>query len=269
MAAFWQGIALLLFLFAFGDIINCLSDRDLDATYKPHLSQAVYGLGVRFVATQVALSALAALALSIYIAWQLNRWVLPVLVVAGLILGAAYSVKPVQLKGRGLAQIPCLWAIIFVGPMIVAALLVSPTMTPLVFAFALAYGILQMGVILVNTAEDYPEDKIAGIRTSVVALGLARAIKTAFLFACVGSIAILVTFFQLFMQRLVPAQNWAVLLLPTLTYIYVSYSIGKLAQEVAGVESAAKKVPIWITLVAWTSCAATFVVYLATVSGTR
>src|SRR5688572_33201239 len=45
----WEGIFIFFLLFAFGDMINCLADRDLDAVYKPHLSEAVYGLGVRFV----------------------------------------------------------------------------------------------------------------------------------------------------------------------------------------------------------------------------
>ncbi|BCM93612.1 1,4-dihydroxy-2-naphthoate octaprenyltransferase [Abditibacteriota bacterium] len=273
--AFWEGITLLLFLFAFGDIINCLADRDLDATYKPHLSRAVYGLGVRFVALQVALSALAALALAVHIAWQLDRWILPPLVILGLILGAAYSVPPVQLKGRGLAQIPCLWTIIFVGPMIFAALLINSTLSPLVLAFALAYATLQMGVILVNTAEDYPEDKMAGIRTSIIALGLRGGIKTAFLMALVGSIAVVGTLILLFAQRLLPSLSWSVLLLPIVSCIYVCYDIGKLSRSVASVDteqgvvlvkSAAKRVPVWITLGAWTSCLATFALYLSTVN---
>lgn len=273
-APFWEGITLLLFLFAFGDIINCLADRDLDATYKPHLSRAVYELGVPFVALQVVLSALAALALSVHIAWRLDRWVLPPLVMAGLILGAAYSVPPIRLKGRGLAQIPCLWFIIFVGPMIFAALLIQPTLAPTVFAFALAYGTLQMGVILVNTAEDYPEDKAAGVQTSIVALGLRGGIQTAFFLALTGSLAVLSTYIILFTQRLVPVVSWSILLLPACSYFYVSCSIGKLAAAVARVDvnqgtllvkQAAKQVPIWITMVAWTSCAATFALYLATI----
>lgn len=273
-AAFWEGIILLLFLFAFGDIINCLADRDLDVTYKPHLSRAVYGLGLPFVKLQVALSALAAFALSLHIAWQLDRWILPLLVVVGLMLGAAYSVKPVRLKGRGLAQIPCLWAIIFVGPMIFAALLVTPTMAPAVFAFALAYATMQIGVILVNTAEDYPEDKQAGVRTSIVALGLAGGIRAAFLLFVSGSLAVCGVFLYLFTQNRVPLPLWGYLLPPCFSYLYVALGIGMLLKEVAAadeprgitlVKSAAKKVPIWITLVAWTTCAATFGHYLATV----
>src|SRR6266404_9746354 len=104
---FWEGILVFFFLFAFGDMINCLADRDLDAVYKPHLSEAVYGLGWGFVTFQVVSTAVVALALTAHLSWQLHRWTLFVLVAIGLVLAAAYSVKPIQVKGRGLAQLLC------------------------------------------------------------------------------------------------------------------------------------------------------------------
>src|SRR5215211_1647399 len=91
--AFWEGVFLFFLLFAFGDMINCLADRDLDAVYKQRLSRAVYNLGVRFVALQVAASAAVALAVGAHLAWSLRRWEILGLVAAGLALGAAYSVE--------------------------------------------------------------------------------------------------------------------------------------------------------------------------------
>src|SRR5688500_19115238 len=70
----WEGVFIFFLLFAFGDMINCLADRDLDAVYKPHLSEAVYGLGVGFVTFQVIVSAVLALVLSFYLSWSLIRW---------------------------------------------------------------------------------------------------------------------------------------------------------------------------------------------------
>src|SRR6185503_6713843 len=148
--ALWEGIFVFFCLFAFGDMINCLADRDLDAVYKPHLSEAVYGLGVPFVTFQVVATAVVALLLSIHLSWQMNRWLFCGLVACGLILGAAYSVKPIQLKGRGLAQLICLWLIIFVGPMLLVATLIREMPSAGVIVFAAAYGALQMGVILIN-----------------------------------------------------------------------------------------------------------------------
>ena len=268
--AFWEGIFIFFLLFAFGDMINCLADRDLDAVYKPHLSEAVYGLGVRFVTFQVAATAALALALSAHLSWLLGRWPLFVLVAVGLALGAAYSVRPIQLKGRGFAQLVCLWLIIFVGPMLFVALLVDAWPPPALLALAAAYGALQMGVILINTAEDYPEDLAAGIRTTVVATGLRAGVGLALALAALGSVALLVTLAMLFRQRQA-GLLWAAALLPAAcACVYVSGSIWGLKRAIAGVGLAdqvrtvkrvAKKVPLWVTLVAWSSLGAAYALY--------
>ena len=173
--SFWEGVLIFFFLFAFGDMINCLADRDLDAKYKPHLSRAVYNLSVPFVTFQVVLWALLALALAAHVSWMLHRWQLLALTALGLALGAAYSIEPFRLKGRGIAQLVCLWLIIFVGPMLMIATLFGTWPTLELVAFAMAYGAVQMGIILVNTAEDYPEDREAGVRTVIVGTWASRA----------------------------------------------------------------------------------------------
>ena len=266
----WEGIFIFFLLFAFGDMVNCLADRDLDAVYKPHLSEAVYGLGVRFVSFQVWATALLALALSFHLSWTLDRWIFFVMVAIGLLLGAAYSVKPVQLKGRGVAQIFCLWLIIFVGPMLFVAFLIDAAISLPVLAFAAAYGALQMGVILVNTAEDYPEDLEAGITTSVISLGLHRGMAVAFWLVISGSIGVLITLLVMLKQR-GAGPLWTLAIAPSiLACIYVLWSIGRLNQaikdaslqdSIQSVKSAAKRVPLWITLVAWSILGATYALF--------
>lgn len=267
---FWEGVFIFFLLFAFGDMINCLADRDLDAVYKPHLSEAVYGLGVGFVTFQVIATAALALVLSFHLAWSIDRWLLFVLVATGLLLGAAYSVKPVQLKGRGLAQLICLWLIIFVGPMLFVGLLVDAVPSFAVLVFAAAYGTLQMGIILVNTAEDYPEDLQAGITTSVVALGLHRGIGLAFWLVVFGAIGVLGTLVLMFRQRSSDLL-WSLAMLPALVAcIYVLTSIGGLRRSITGatldnsihiVKHAAQRVPLWVTLIAWATLGATYALF--------
>lgn len=260
---FWEGIFVFFFLFAFGDMINCLADRDLDAVYKPHLSEAVYGLGVRFVTFQVIVSAAIALALAAHVSWQLNRWMLLPLVAAGIVLGAAYSVKPVQLKGRGLLQLVCLWVIIFVGPMLFIGMLVSESPSLILLIFAAAYGALQMGIILVNTAEDYPEDKNAGITTTIVALGLRRGISLAMWLTVFGAAVVLLDIVILF-QRQEILRGWPLLALAAAAassvfviagLVRLKRSIGnvELEQAIKQVKKAGKLVPLWVTLVAWST----------------
>ncbi len=271
--AFWEGAFIFFLLFAFGDMVNCLADRDLDAVYKPHLSEAVYGLGVRFVTFQVAASAALALVLSAHLSWLLGRWQLFALVAAGLALGAAYSVPPVQLKGRGFAQLVCLWLIIFVGPMLYVALLVDAYPPPALLLLAAAYGALQMGVILINTAEDYPEDLAAGIRTTVVVTGLRAGVTLALALAVVGSVGLLATLALLLVERRA-GLPWAAALLPVAcACFYVSWGIRSLRRDIAAldpdgqvrtVKRVAKKVPLWVTAVAWSTLGAAYALYLLT-----
>ena len=266
----WEGIFIFFLLFAFGDMINCLADRDLDAVYKPHLSEAVYGLGVRFVTFQVIATAALALVLSFHLSWVMNRWLLFVLVAIGLLLGAAYSVKPVQLKGRGLAQLICLWLIIFVGPMLFVGLLVDAVPSLSVLIFAAAYGTLQMGIILVNTAEDYPEDLSANITTTIVALGLHRGIALAFWLVVIGAVGVLTSLIWMLWQR-GSELIWILATLPAVAAcIYVIASVGGLRSLISGasledsirtVKHAAKRVPLWVTIVAWSLLGASYAVF--------
>jgi 4-hydroxybenzoate polyprenyltransferase len=268
---FWEGVLLFFFLFAFGDMINCLADRDLDAKYKPHLSRAVYNLGVPFVTFQVVLWAVLALVVAAHLSFLLQRWQLLALTAAGLAMGAAYSVEPFRLKGRGLAQLACLWLIIFVGPMLMIATLFGTWPSIGVLAFAMAYGAVQMGIILVNTAEDYPEDRDAGVRTVIVALGLVRGIGLASALATAGAVVMLVTLAALYWFRGMPLLRSLALLPVTGACLWLTRAIHRLYREVAAapleegiarVKTAAKKVPAWVTVVAWTSFAAVAVLFL-------
>jgi len=267
---FWEGILVFFFLFAFGDMINCLADRDLDAVYKPHLSEAVYGLGVKFVTFQVIASAVIALALAAHVSWQLDRWLLLPLVAVGVVLGAAYSVKPVQLKGRGLLQLFCLWMIIFVGPMLFIGLLVSAVPSVTLIIFAAAYGALQMGIILVNTAEDYPEDKNAGITTTIVALGLNRGISLAMWLTVFGTIGVLVILAVLFRRQMEHGWTLIALALVAAASAFVITGLVRLkrnidrvdlGQGIKLVKKAGKLVPLWVTLVAWSTLGAAAVLF--------
>ena len=261
-----------LLLFAFGDMINGLADRDLDAKYKPHLSRAVYNLGVPFVTFQVILWAVLALALSVHLAWILHRWQLPGLTAIGLALGAAYSVEPFRLKGRGLAQLACLWLIIFVGPMFMIAMLFGGWPTPELIAFASAYGAVQMGIILVNTAEDYPEDREAGVNTVIVSLGLARGIRLALFLTAAGAFVMLATFLALFQLRGLSLGRTLAILPSAAACYWITSSIQRLSRQVSAspleegisrVKAAGRFVPAWVTVIAWTSVIAMAVLFVA------
>ena len=176
----YLGLAAIILLFNIGDMINCYADYKLDAIYKSHLSNAVYELGKKNVKMQFLLSGIIALVLTGYIAVVTRQIYLIPVTIAGLIIGLQYSIRPLKFKSRGILQLLCLWGIIFFGPMLYTAIIINgfPDVTPLLlFSF---YGFHQMGIILLNTAEDYTEDKATGLRTIVIYLGLHRAMNFAF-----------------------------------------------------------------------------------------
>ena len=267
---FWEGVFIFFLLFAFGDMINCLADRDLDAIYKPHLSESVYGLGVPFVKLQIWLTALLVVVLSIHLSWRIDRWPIAALTVTGLLLGAAYSVEPVRLKGRGLLQLVCLWTIIFFGPMLFVIQLVQASLSAGVIIFAAVYGALQMGIILINTAEDYPEDMASGVTTSIVSMGLKKGILLAVWLTTGGAAGTLFVLLH-FYSPLRDVQAWAVGLLPVAAgYIFVVMSVAnlyrkirnaELADAIQAVKTAGRYVPVWVTAAAWSTFWATGVLF--------
>src|SRR5438105_1244134 len=58
---------------AVGTTINCLTDRELDRTYKSRLSSAVDHLGVPFVTALVIIESVLSLALGAHLAWVTGR----------------------------------------------------------------------------------------------------------------------------------------------------------------------------------------------------
>lgn len=258
----WEGLLIFLFLFAFGDLLNCLADRDLDAVYKKHLAEAVDGIGARGVIVQAALSAVAAAGLTIHVAWHLERWLLVPLVLGGLFVAYAYSVPPFRWKGRGLWQLGFYWLGLFTGPMVFTALLFEPRPAWGVVAVAVFYGLMQTGVVLVNTAEDFPEDRQLGVRTVIVALGLPQGLALAAVLASVGSTGLVSSLVLLFVGREFHGPGYLGLLPLLLVGVAVCYAIARLSvrvraadepQAIELVRRGARWVPVWITSLALAS----------------
>lgn len=251
----WSGrfvelAALFFLLFQFGDMINCLADRDLDAVYKTRLSSAVFGLGTRNVRWQIALTVAGALGLGAHLAWTMGKASIVALVLAGLVLGAQYSVG-LRLKARGLWQVLGLWAVIFVGPMMLVATAMGTSVPwPLLVLFA-AYGAMQQGIILVNTAEDLPEDTDYGIRTAAVALGARGCLRLAAGMVALGGLVVLTLAAH---GARASGQSVGFAIAPlAAAWVWVTWEISRTADVISLLRARAKRVPIWITATAWTT----------------
>lgn len=259
--ALYIGLAAIFMLFNIGDMINCYADYKLDAIYKSHLSNAVYELGKRNVKWQIIGSGIISIILTVIVGVITKQYYLIPLTLVGTFIGLQYSVKPFKFKSRGIWQLFCLWGIIFFGPMLYTFIIAKGF--PDVFQIILIsfFGFMQMGIILLNTAEDYTEDINDGLNTIIVSLGLHRSMKLALWLVIISGLIIQISIgINLFLSKtewyLFPA-----ILIFTTGWIKVILEYKKIIKKINGqdVDEAVKtikkngmKVPQWLKTTAYT-----------------
>jgi 1,4-dihydroxy-2-naphthoate octaprenyltransferase len=267
-----EGFLTFFLLFSLGDIINCLADRELDQTYKGRLSQAVETLGVGFVKGLVVALAVLSLLLGAHLAWITGKGLVLVLVVLELVLGIQYSVGPIHFKSRGLAQLPCLWLILFFLPMLFVTLLVQESITLPVLLVICGFGTIEMGVGLVNTSEDWPEDLAQEIRTITVALGLRNTLRLAVGMVVLGGLTFAGTWAGLCLST--GLSTWGLLapLALVAACCWTSSSLWRLASQAATapaletvrlIRAHGVLIPVWAALIGWGGLACGSVFFLA------
>ncbi|PIM69274.1 hypothetical protein CTU88_24920 [Streptomyces sp. JV178] len=259
---FAAAFVLVYLIFNFGDMINCLADRDLDAIYKTRLSNAVYRLGVENVRRQLWITCGAATVLCVVLAFGTGHWDLLPLVAVEILWAAQYSVPPLHFKRRGLWQVLTLVGIIFVLPMAIVARAFPGSPSWELLLLFVAYGAMQEGIILVNTAEDIPEDQEAGLRTSALVLGLSRSVAVGVAMVAVGgtvSAACLTAIGN-------PSWGLAVFVLSLAWVLWEMVSTWRavrgrpLPEGMALLRPRARRMPLWITATGWGSLLAAGVV---------
>lgn len=190
-------IVMALSVMHFIDMTNAYADRDVDAVYKTRLSEAVYGLGLRNVRVQIAVTGVAVLALATYHTFRTGNWDLLPLVAFTLYIGAQYSIPPIHLKNSGVLQIPGLAAVLLWLPMLIVVRSIPGDLSWPLLAVIVGFGLNQVGIVMVNTAEDWPEDAAFDINTCVRALGLTRAMAVATGLIAVGGTTVCVAVLSL------------------------------------------------------------------------
>ncbi len=190
----------------------------------------------------------------------------------GWVLGFQYSWRPLHFKSRGLWQLGALWAVIFFGPMAYTASLVTRFPRPAVLTLAAAYGLLQVGVLLLNNAEDYTEDQAAGLRTATVALGLHRSMRVAQVLTTGAGLLALGSFAYLFRAEKLPKAAYLALLPLAGAVGYVARGYATVNEKITGLDETAAtavlkengmRVPQWLKATAYTSLLAAGVLFAA------
>ena len=195
-SSLYIGLIAIILLFNIGDMINCYADYELDSIYKSHLSNAVFELGKKNVLIQIVLSGIIAMLLTIIVSVITKQYYLILLTLVGAFIGLQYSIKPFKFKSKGIWQLFCLWGIIFFGPMLYTAIISHGFPTIAHLCIFITFGFHQMGIIMLNTAEDFTEDLNAGLNTIIVSLGLQRAMKFAWLLVVFSGIGLQLLVFQ-------------------------------------------------------------------------
>ena len=185
--AFVEAALLFFLLFNVGDMVNCWLDRDVDLHRKTHLAEAVTLIGRRSIFVQIVVSAVLSAILAAHLGLTLGRtWMVPAGLL-GALLGASYTAPPLRLKSRGLLQLVAYVGLLFVAPMAMVAGVFTAVPSAALLVAATGFGVMQTGVILVNTAEDLDEDEREGIRTAAVVLGARGTIRLARAFVVSGA----------------------------------------------------------------------------------
>ncbi|UCH89958.1 MAG: UbiA family prenyltransferase [Thermoplasmata archaeon] len=198
-----EGLLIFYLLFNTGFMVNCWADWKVDEIYKKNLAEAVRKFGrqklLQLVIIHIALAILLTVHLTLIYTFRPEIFVM---VLIGIFIGVGYSVEPFRFKSKGgwhsLMALP-----VFAIPGLFAYLLVSEiafsTMYFKLFLF-IVVGITcaHYGLVLISQAEDYPEDKAAGLRTPPVAWGLPTVLQVSFILNLSGSILTCIAFFLLF-----------------------------------------------------------------------
>ncbi|MEO6951398.1 MAG: TauD/TfdA family dioxygenase [Polyangia bacterium] len=203
--ALFEAAVLFFLLFNVGDMMNCWFDRDVDLHRKTHLAEAIAKMGRRAMLVQIAASALLAIGLGVHLALTLHRaWLAPSGIL-GALLGAGYTAPPLRLKSRGWLQLVAYLGLLFVGPMVMVSGVFLAVPSVAVIVVAVSFGLLQTGVLLVNTAEDLDEDEREHFRTIAVVLKALGTIRLARILEIVGGLGLLALFGGLLPMRWWPA----------------------------------------------------------------
>ncbi|MFP3871539.1 MAG: UbiA family prenyltransferase [Candidatus Aenigmatarchaeota archaeon] len=174
--------------------INCYHDRDVDALKKKHLARSIDTLGTSTVKNLMILESLVVFALILYFLLK-GHFTVALLSSIGWAFGYLYSAPPIRLKNKGLlGPIPVNLGV-YVLPILAGHLLIDLDISATFLLFIVGYVLLNLGINLVNVAEDYEVDRRSKITTAAHKLGLKRTIGAASSTSSIGGAVVLITLY--------------------------------------------------------------------------
>ncbi len=180
-------LALYLLLITFACNVNCLYDIDIDKKYKKYMSDAVETLGKGTVKSFILLESVAIVLLTFYL--FINGYIITsVLALSGMMFGYIYSAEPIRVKKRGIfSPFPVLIGL-YTLPVLGGWFIFHGNLSLYIIVFSIGYALINEGITLVNTCEDYDEDKSEDITTWAHLFDLRKTMKIAYVFTIGGGI---------------------------------------------------------------------------------
>lgn len=167
--------------------INCICDVEVDQKFKKYMSDAVMAICDPWLKRILAIELLLAVAIIIYLA-ILKKDMIYTLALFGILFGYAYSAPPLRIKKRGvLSPIPVLFGLYFL-PIVAGAYVVIGRLPVFIILFGIGYALIMQGITVINTCEDYEEDKALKIQTIAHVLGIRQTLALGSTCVAIGGI---------------------------------------------------------------------------------
>ncbi len=187
---------LFIFSITFACNINCYHDLKVDSLRKKNLAHAVLNLGRKKLRKIMLIESIVVFLL-VFILFLRGYIAVTVITLFGWILSYTYSSPPIRLKTRGvLSPIPVNIGV-YVLPILAGHLIISSDVSLIFLLFILGYALLNLGINLVNVAEDHREDKKCGIKTISHVVGIKNTMVLSSLTIILGSIIILFSLYSM------------------------------------------------------------------------
>ncbi len=180
-------LALYFLLITFACNVNCLCDVHVDRKYKRYMADAVSILGKGTVKSIIVVEGI----IAVFLIWLLYMWgctTTAILALTGMLFGIIYSAEPFRVKRRGVWSPMPVFVGLYMLPVLGGWFLFKDTLPMYVMVFVAGYALLNEGITLVNTCEDYGEDWSEGIRTWAHVFGLRTTMKIALVFTFTGGL---------------------------------------------------------------------------------
>lgn len=242
-------ILLLFVMITFACNLNCLYDLRVDRKYKKYMSNAVEAIGIRNVRIIVILEFIL-ISYLLFNLWSSGHVLTVIISILGLIFAVSYSVEPLRIKKRGFFSPFPVFIGLYTLPTLGGWFLLNTTLPLYFLAFVIGYALVNEGVTLVNTCEDYSEDRSEGVRTWAHMFGLKNTLLIAFIFTFLGGLSIAGSLLSILLQTsssfwIVSSVFVAISFIVIFKTAFEIHNISKARNLETASKESAKKMPKW------------------------